>query len=278
MARASGVNYDVRRAEPYSVYDRFDFQVPVTFNGDTYDRYLVRVREIRQSVRILQQALRDIPEGEYTAKVPRALRPPAGEAYTRIEAPKGELGFYLVSDGGPNPYRWHVRAPTFINLSLPEGDHRRLEDRRCGGDPGQRGHHPGGGGQIGWITGSVVADHPPGLGLHLQLLPQGGRPGCAAIMRGWGWDGWVVDLVMMVDQRRPHPGLYPAGDALHHPDGAQDHRPHAGPLRPQPRRHPQPAGHRLWREARQQDAGQQVPAQGCASSASSSPLPTRSSS
>jgi len=117
MARASGVNYDVRRAEPYSIYDRFDFQVPVTYNGDTYDRYLVRVREIRQSLRILQQALRDIPDGEYTAKVPKALRPPAGEVYTRIESPKGELGFYLVSDGGPNPYRWHVRPPTFVNLS-----------------------------------------------------------------------------------------------------------------------------------------------------------------
>jgi len=117
MARASGLNFDVRRAEPYSIYDRFNFQVPLTFNGDTYDRYLVRVRELRQSLRILQQALRDIPEGEYTAKVPRALRPPAGEAYARIEAPKGELGFYLVSDGGPNPYRFHVRAPTFINLS-----------------------------------------------------------------------------------------------------------------------------------------------------------------
>lgn len=117
MARASGVNYDVRRAEPYSIYDRFDFQVPVTYNGDTYDRYIVRVREIRQSLRILQQALRDIPGGEYMAKVPKAIRPPAGEVYTRIEAPKGELGFYLVSDGGPNPYRWHVRPPTFVNLS-----------------------------------------------------------------------------------------------------------------------------------------------------------------
>lgn len=117
MARASGVNYDVRRAEPYSVYPRLDFKVPVTYNGDTYDRYLVRIAEIRESLKILRQALRDIPEGEYTAKVPKALRPPAGEAYTRIESPKGELGFYLVSDGGPNPYRWHVRAPTFINLS-----------------------------------------------------------------------------------------------------------------------------------------------------------------
>jgi NADH-quinone oxidoreductase subunit D len=117
MARASGVNYDVRRAEPYSVYHHLNFQVPVTFHGDTYDRYLVRIREIRQSIGILRQALHDIPVGDFTAKVPKALRPPAGEAYTRIESPKGELGFYLVSDGGPNPYRWHVRAPTFVNLS-----------------------------------------------------------------------------------------------------------------------------------------------------------------
>ena len=117
VARASGINYDVRRAEPYSVYNRFDFQVPVTFTGDTFERYIVRVREIRQSVRILQQAFRDIPAGEYTAKMPRALRPPAGEAYTRIEGPRGELGFYLVSDGGANPYRWHVRPPTFINIA-----------------------------------------------------------------------------------------------------------------------------------------------------------------
>ena len=117
VARASGINYDVRRAEPYSIYSRFDFRVPVSFTGDTYDRYLLRIEEIRQSMRILQQAFRDIPEGEYTAKMPRALRPPAGEAYTRIEGPRGELGFYLVSDGGANPYRWHVRPPTFINIA-----------------------------------------------------------------------------------------------------------------------------------------------------------------
>lgn len=119
MARASGVNYDVRRAQPYSIYNRFDFEIPVTYNGDTYDRYLLRVREMRQSTRILEQALHDIPDGEYMAEVPRprVLRPPVGEAYSRIEGPKGELGFYLVSDGGISPYRFHVRPPTFINLS-----------------------------------------------------------------------------------------------------------------------------------------------------------------
>lgn len=116
VLRASGVRYDVRRAEPYSIYDRFDFKVPVLTEGDTYARYLLRIAEMRQSVRILEQALDQIPSGEYRTKTKRVLRPSAGEAYARIEAPKGELGFYLVSDGGISPYRWHVRAPTFINL------------------------------------------------------------------------------------------------------------------------------------------------------------------
>jgi NADH-quinone oxidoreductase subunit D len=116
VLRASGVQYDVRRVEPYSVYDRFDFDVPVLHEGDTYARYLIRIAEMRESLRILDQALAQIPEGEHRAKTKRTLRPPAGEAYARIEAPKGELGFYLVSDGGTKPYRWHVRAPTFVNL------------------------------------------------------------------------------------------------------------------------------------------------------------------
>jgi NADH-quinone oxidoreductase subunit D len=116
MLRASGVQYDVRRAEPYSVYDRFDFEVPVLSEGDTYARYLVRIAEMRESLRILEQALDQISPGEHRSKTKRTLRPPVGEAYARIEGPKGELGFYLVSDGGISPYRWHVRAPTFINL------------------------------------------------------------------------------------------------------------------------------------------------------------------
>ncbi|TAK22323.1 MAG: NADH-quinone oxidoreductase subunit D [Chloroflexota bacterium] len=121
VLRASGVPYDVRKAEPYSIYDRFDFDIPVGKNGDNYDRYLVRLAEARQSLRILQAAMRDIPEGEI--QVGRKLwqvRVPRGDAYARIEAPKGELGFYVVSDGGPNPYRYHVRAPSFINLSALE--------------------------------------------------------------------------------------------------------------------------------------------------------------
>lgn len=119
VLRASGVPYDVRRAEPYGIYDRFDFDVAVRSNGDVYDRYLIRVDEMRESVRILQQALEDMPEeGEILAgKNVYQVRVPEGESYGRVENPKGELGFYIVSDGSPNPYRYHVRSPSFINLT-----------------------------------------------------------------------------------------------------------------------------------------------------------------
>ena len=118
VLRASGVPYDIRRADPYSIYDRFDFDVAVRYNGDVYDRYLVRMEEIRQSLHILQQAVESIPSGEIQAgKSQYQARVPAGEAYGRVEAPKGELGFYVVSNGKPNPWRYHVRAPSFINLT-----------------------------------------------------------------------------------------------------------------------------------------------------------------
>jgi NADH-quinone oxidoreductase subunit D/NADH-quinone oxidoreductase subunit C/D len=118
VLRASGVPYDVRRADPYSIYDRFDFDVVVRYHGDVYDRYLVRLDEIRQSIRILQQALDDLPEGPINARKPQyQLRVPAGEAFGRVEGPKGELGFYVVSDGSAQPWRYHVRAPSFINLT-----------------------------------------------------------------------------------------------------------------------------------------------------------------
>lgn len=127
VLRASGVPYDVRRADPYGIYDRFDFDVAVAYHGDVYDRYLVRLDEIRQSIRILQQALDDLPEGEIMIGKPKySIRVPAGEAYGRVEGPKGELGFYVVSDGSANPWRYHVRAPSFINLTalskMCEGD------------------------------------------------------------------------------------------------------------------------------------------------------------
>ncbi len=118
VLRASGVPYDVRRAEPYSIYDRFAFDVAVRYHGDVYDRLLVRIDEIWQSIRIIQQAVRDIPEGPVMAgKAQYQHRVPAGEAYGRVEGPKGELGFYVVSKGGTNPWRYHVRAPSFINLT-----------------------------------------------------------------------------------------------------------------------------------------------------------------
>jgi len=118
IARASGIAYDIRRAEPYGIYDRFDWEVPVRFGGDAYDRYLVRVQEMRESVRIVRQALRDIPQGEIRGRMPKILRPPKGEAYARIEGPKGEIGFYLISDGSTSPYRYKVRAPSYINLTV----------------------------------------------------------------------------------------------------------------------------------------------------------------
>lgn len=118
VLRASGVPYDVRKADPYSIYDRFDFNVAVRYNGDVYDRYLIRIDEIRESLKILQQAVRDIPEGEIQTGRPQyQVRVPAGEAYGRVENPKGELGFYVVSNGKPNPWRYHVRAPSFINVT-----------------------------------------------------------------------------------------------------------------------------------------------------------------
>ncbi len=118
VLRASGVPYDLRRADPYSIYDRFDFDVAVRYHGDVYDRYLIRIDEIRQSIRILQQVVSQLPEGPIQEGKPQyQVRVPAGESYGRVEGPKGELGFFVVSNGKANPWRYHVRAPSFINLS-----------------------------------------------------------------------------------------------------------------------------------------------------------------
>jgi len=122
MLRASGVNYDIRRVDKYGVYDRVEFKVPTGEHGDVYDRYMIRMLEMRESVKILKQALRGIPAGpiiDPKAKL-RGFRPKPGEAYGRIEAPKGELGFYLVSDGTPNPYRYRVRPPSLVHLTILE--------------------------------------------------------------------------------------------------------------------------------------------------------------
>jgi NADH-quinone oxidoreductase subunit D len=119
MLRASGVNYDLRKVDQYGIYNRFSFRVPLGDHGDVFDRYMVRVLEMRESLKILTQALKDIPEGpiiDPKAKL-RGFRPKPGEAYGRIEGPKGELGFYLISDGSANPYRYRVRPPSLINLT-----------------------------------------------------------------------------------------------------------------------------------------------------------------
>jgi len=116
VLRASGVKWDLRKAQPYAAYKQFDFEIPTGQNGDTYDRYLVRMAEMRQSLRIIQQAVDGIPEGPIMAKVSKVLKPPVGEIYHSIEAPKGELGYFIVSDGSTQPYRVRVRPPSFVNL------------------------------------------------------------------------------------------------------------------------------------------------------------------
>jgi NADH-quinone oxidoreductase subunit D len=117
VLRASGVPYDLRKVAPYSVYDRFDFDVPVRSVGDVYDRYYVRVLEMRESLKIIEQALAQLPGGDVRAKLPKMFKPPKGDAYGQVENPKGILGYYLVSEGGPEPYRCKVRSPSFINLT-----------------------------------------------------------------------------------------------------------------------------------------------------------------
>ncbi len=120
--RGSGVRWDIRKVFPYDRYDEVDFEVPVGTNGDTYDRYLVRMQEMRQSVRIVRQCLERLPDGPVMAKVPKILRSAGGMVYASVEAPKGELGYFIVAtDKAVQPYRCHVRPPSFVNLqALPE--------------------------------------------------------------------------------------------------------------------------------------------------------------
>jgi NADH-quinone oxidoreductase subunit D len=142
LLRASGVAYDVRKDFPYLGYETYDFEVPVGTAGDVYDRYLVRVEEMRQSIRILEQALKRLPDGPVNIDDPRIIlppktkatsemesmihhfkvvmegpRPPIGESYVAVESPKGEKGYYMVSDGTSKPVRWRIRPPSFVNLS-----------------------------------------------------------------------------------------------------------------------------------------------------------------
>ena len=117
VLRASGVEWDLRKADPYSIYDRFDFDIPTGTAGDCYDRYRMRVEEMRQSLRILEQAVKQLPSGPVKSDVPHLVRPPVGDAYGHIESPKGELAFYVVSDNSIAPYRCHIRPTSLMNLS-----------------------------------------------------------------------------------------------------------------------------------------------------------------
>lgn len=114
--RAVGIPFDIRKVDGYSVYPKFDFDVPVGENGDNWDRFTVRYREILESAKIVRQALDGLPEGAVMAKFPKVLKPPKGEVFSRTEGTRGELGFYIVSDGTTKPYRVHIRRPSFINM------------------------------------------------------------------------------------------------------------------------------------------------------------------
>ncbi len=116
ILRAAGVKWDLRKAQPYAAYDQYKFEIPVGTNGDTYDRYMVRMEEMRQSRLICLQAIEKIPEGPILGKVGKVLKPAPGEIYHSIEAPKGILGYYIVSDGTTQPYRVRIRPPSFVNL------------------------------------------------------------------------------------------------------------------------------------------------------------------
>ena len=116
VLRGSGVDLDLRKTRPYGGYEEFEFDVPLGKNGDTYDRYLLRLEEMRQSCRIINQALGNLPEGPIRGRVPKVVKPPVGEFYSAVEGPRGELGYYIVSDGSAMPFRVRIRPPTFISL------------------------------------------------------------------------------------------------------------------------------------------------------------------
>jgi NADH-quinone oxidoreductase subunit D len=118
ILRGSGVSYDVRKADPYLIYNEFDFNIPVGTSGDSYDRFWVLIQEMRESARIVEQALDGLPEGSHIGEVPKRLTLPKGEVYSRAENPLGEMGYYLVSDGQARPYRMKIRTPSFSNVSV----------------------------------------------------------------------------------------------------------------------------------------------------------------
>ncbi|GAB4290532.1 MAG: NADH-quinone oxidoreductase subunit D [Ignavibacteriaceae bacterium] len=121
--RGSGVKWDIRKNDPYSIYDRFEFDIPVGEGlkgtvGDCWDRYFVRVLEMEESLKIIEQAIDQIPDGDVFSAIPKRIKPPAGQVYARVENPRGELGYFIISDGTPNPFRVKVRAPSFVNLAI----------------------------------------------------------------------------------------------------------------------------------------------------------------
>ncbi|MEK6552077.1 MAG: NADH-quinone oxidoreductase subunit D, partial [Bacteroidota bacterium] len=123
VLRGSGLAFDVRKEDPYSIYNRFDYEIPtgkglVGTVGDCWDRYYVRVLEMEQSVRIIEQAIDNIPEGDVQSAIPKRVKPPKGTVYARVENPRGELGYFIISDGNLNPFRVKVRAPSFVNLEV----------------------------------------------------------------------------------------------------------------------------------------------------------------
>ena len=114
--RATGLAFDLRKVDGYSVYDEFNFDVPIGKNGDNWDRYIVKLNEITESAKIIRQAVDGLPEGDFMGKVPKIIKPPKGEVFSRTEGTRGELGFYIVSDGTTKPYRIHIRRPSFVNM------------------------------------------------------------------------------------------------------------------------------------------------------------------
>jgi NADH-quinone oxidoreductase subunit D len=118
--RASGIDFDIRKKRPYDAYPELDFEVPLGQTGDAWDRYMVRMGEMRQAARMIRQCIDGLPEGEFTAHVPKVLRPPAGEVYASVESSRGETGIHLVTHGGDTPYRMHYRAPSFYALQVIE--------------------------------------------------------------------------------------------------------------------------------------------------------------
>lgn len=123
MLRASGLKWDLRKDDPYSVYNKFDFDIPIGEGkmgtvGDSWDRYYVRILEMEESIKIIEQAIDQIPDGDVTSAIPKRIKPPVGHVYSRVENPRGELGYFIISDGSTSPFRVKVRAPSFVNLQI----------------------------------------------------------------------------------------------------------------------------------------------------------------